>query len=302
MDESQIQKTISDMVNFTIYSMRTPLQHFPDEVGLQYEYEDVFFPAMDGVILEGWFIPADSDKVIICNHMAPGNRAGWPGNREPYHSINPVEVNFIPEFKVLHDAGYNVLAYDLRNHGRSGQGSGGVVGNGFLEYRDIIGSIRYMKNRPDTKHMTIGLRSVCMGANSTITAMAKHPKEFSEIKAMVAPQPISLSAFAKKFFETMGVENGMEMYAKGIFETSGLHLEDLSPLKFAHAVKVPTLMTQVHEDSGTYPEDVQAIFDALGSEEKKLFWIEGTTRRFDGYNYAGQHPELMLEWFDKYMK
>ena len=63
MDESQIQKTISDMVNFTIYSMRTPLQHFPDEVGLQ--YEDVFFPAMDGVILEGWFIPADSDKVII---------------------------------------------------------------------------------------------------------------------------------------------------------------------------------------------------------------------------------------------
>lgn len=36
MDESQIQKTISDMVNFTIYSMRTPLQHFPDEVGLQY--------------------------------------------------------------------------------------------------------------------------------------------------------------------------------------------------------------------------------------------------------------------------
>ncbi|RZK59345.1 MAG: hypothetical protein EOP27_00305 [Rhodococcus sp. (in: high G+C Gram-positive bacteria)] len=26
------------------------------------------------------------------------------------------------------------------------------------------------------------------------------------------------------------------------------------------------------------------------------FWIEGTTERFRGYNYFGEHPELMLEF------
>jgi pimeloyl-ACP methyl ester carboxylesterase len=38
---------------------------------------------------------------------------------------------------------YSVLAYDLRNHGRSGAGSGGIVAIGLLEYRDVIGSLRY---------------------------------------------------------------------------------------------------------------------------------------------------------------
>ena len=29
--------------------------------------------------------------------------------------------------------------------------------------------------------------------------------------------------------------------------------------------------------------------------------MEGTTTRFDGYNYFGENPETMVEFFDKYM-
>ena len=45
-------------------------------------YEDVFFPSLDGVGLEGWFIPADSDRLVIANHFMPGNRYGYPGHLE----------------------------------------------------------------------------------------------------------------------------------------------------------------------------------------------------------------------------
>jgi len=31
---------------------------------------------------------------------------------------------------------------------------------------------------------------------------------------------------------------------------------------------------------GAQNKSAQKIFDLLGSEEKELFWIEGTTRRF----------------------
>ena len=48
----------------------------------------------------------------------------------------------------------------------------------------------------------------------------------------------------------------------------------------------------------TRPEDVQSIYDAIPIEEKKLVWIEGTTRRFDGYNYFGAHPEVAIDWFN----
>jgi uncharacterized protein len=42
-----------------------PVLRRPDEVGL--DYEDVTFPSIDDVPLEGWFIPADSDRLVIHN-------------------------------------------------------------------------------------------------------------------------------------------------------------------------------------------------------------------------------------------
>ena len=48
----------------------------------------------------------------------------------------------------------------------------------------------------------------------------------------------------------------------------------------------------------TRPQDVQDIYDAIPVAEKSLYWMEGTDRRFDGYNFFGAHPELPIEWFD----
>ena len=58
----------------------------------------------------------------------------------------------------------------------------------------------------------------------------------------------------------------------------------------ARSVTVPTLVTQVHDDFRTKPSNVQEIFDTIAAEDKKLFWIEGTDERFQGYNYWNDHP------------
>jgi uncharacterized protein len=75
----------------------------------------------------------------------------------------------------------------------------------------------------------------------------------------------------------------------------GLH--EKPPLEYAKSIHIPTLVAQVHDDSMTRPEDVQSIYVAVGVEEKKLVWIEWTTRRCDGYNYFGEHPEVAIDWF-----
>lgn len=49
------------------------------------------------------------------------------------------------------------------------------------------------------------------------------------------------------------------------------------------------------------PSDVQQIFDLIAAKHKKLFWIEGTDERFQGYNHFSNHPELMLEWFNSHI-
>ena len=110
--------------------LRSPVLHSPSEQNL--DYENVTFPSRDGVPLEAWFIPATgSNKLIIANHPMGFSRSGMPTQFEPWHSQwassgNGFEVNFIPDYKILHDAGYNVLTYDLRNLGLSGAANGGT--------------------------------------------------------------------------------------------------------------------------------------------------------------------------------
>lgn len=62
----KIHPMIEQYAQLFAYGVRTPVLRRPSDYGM--DYEDVFFPSMDGVSLEGWFIPADSDKLLIVNH------------------------------------------------------------------------------------------------------------------------------------------------------------------------------------------------------------------------------------------
>jgi hypothetical protein len=84
--------------------------------GYGMEYDDVFFPSLDSIPLEAWFIPADSDKLLIINHPMTCNRYGFSGHLPPWNTIfGGFEVNSLPELKHLHDAGYNILTAIGRN-------------------------------------------------------------------------------------------------------------------------------------------------------------------------------------------
>ena len=301
MNEIQANEFINGMADLFAHSTRTPILRRPDEYGMA--YEDVFFPSIDGITLEGWFIPADTDRLVICNHCMPANRYGYPGHLEPWKSLGfgDFEVSFLPKYKALHDAGYNVLAYDIRNHGRSGAGSGGLVGHGTLEYRDVIGSVRYAKSRPDTKDMKTGMLSVCLGANSSIVAMKKHPEEFSHIRAMIALQPVTAGVFVEVAMERADIPNGALRFDEALYQRTGMRLKELWPTEYAKAATIPTLVAQVREDFTIRPSLIEVIHGYISAKDKKLFWIEGTDKRFQGYNFFGKNPELMLEWFGSHM-
>jgi hypothetical protein len=223
------------------------------------------------------------------------SRSGYPGHLEGFNDFGGFEVSFLPEYRALHDAGYNILCYDLRNHGLSGVGNGGTVGIGLLEYRDVIGSIRYAKSRPDTTNMTTGLLSVCLGANSTIVAIDKHAEEFAHIKALIALQPISARAFIERAVERNQIEDGVKLFDDALHRRTGFHVDAQSPIQHAKSIQLPTFVAQVHDDFLTTPSDVQTIYDNISAADKKLHWIEGTDQRFQGYNYFSNHPELAIE-------
>jgi uncharacterized protein len=295
----------------TVDRYRAPVLHWPSEAGL--DYDDVTFTSSDGVPLEGWFIPAaGSDRLIIANHPSGFSRSGQPTQLDPWNqqwgtSGNGFEVNFVPDLKILHDAGYNVLTYDLRNHGLSGAANGGIGTSGWLEARDVVGSLRYARGRADTAKMAIGLFSRCLGCNSTFAAMTQFPREFDGVRCLVAPQPVTTRIIVTHQLARAGIPSDRiydaiyDLDRRIVLRTSfGFAARD--PREWAKNVPIPTFLYQVHDDVLTEPGDIEAIFENIPVTDKKLQWVENTTARWDGYLEFQRRPQPMLEWFGTHMK
>ncbi len=235
----------------------------PADVGLA--FVETSFSSSDGISLEAWFIPCEgSDKLVIANHPMSFSRYGFPSHLEPWKSLyassgNDIEVNFIPDYKILHDAGYNVLTYDLRNFGHSGAANGGVNSGGLFEARDVIGSLVHARTQKDLSGMRVGLFSRCLGCNATLFAMEQQPEQFRDVRCMVALQPLSTRVAVERMQELAGAPaeaiNDLEQQMR--LNTS-FALDDHTPVHAAKSVMVPTLMGQVHDDLMTRPSDVQS--------------------------------------------
>jgi hypothetical protein len=295
---------IQGVANFSANPMRTPVLRDPAEHGMS--FDDVFFQSLDGVPLEAWYIPAakESNLLIIANHPLPMNRYGLAGHLEPWDVMDPTEINFLFELKHLHDAGYNILTYDLRNLGRSGAGNNGACGVGRYEWRDCVGAKKYVDAHPELSKMKVGLLSRCTGGNAQYEAISRYPELFENVSCMVSPLVVSMEVFTKNYANSVvdGAGDFPELLDFEQLKAGGLKNAEMTPHLFAKDVKMPTLVVQVRGDKWTEDEDGEKTLDLLGAEEKELFWIEGTTRRWVGYNYFGQNPEKLIGWFDKFMK
>jgi hypothetical protein len=304
--DEEIQHLLSQIAGGFGHPIRSPLLKTPSDYGL--DFEEVTFPSLDGVPLEAWYIPrAGSTKLIIANHPLWFNRYGFPSHLEPWKSIgalggNNFEVDFVPDYRILHEAGYNVLAYDMRNLGHSGTGNGGIGSGGRFEARDVVGSLMYARGREDLKDMAIGLFSRCQGSNATMFAMQQFPDHFEDVRCVVSPQPLSVGVTMERTLELLGVPERIDELEEMVRRIVSFRFDQMSPVEWAKSVMVPTFLYQVHDDLLTRPSDVQAMFDNIPIAQKKLVWIHDTTARWDGYLHFQREPGQMLEWFETYMR
>ncbi|MFZ7261171.1 alpha/beta hydrolase family protein [Avibacterium avium] len=270
-------------------------------------FEEWVIPSDDGVPLEAWFIPAKggmSDKLVIFNHALPMCRAGFPGHfGQPWASFDDCEIDFVIQYKHLTDAGYNVLTYDLRNHGNSGAGNGGVSGIANWEWRDCVGVKKFVDAHPELSKMKVALYSQCLGGNSQYRAIATHPELFANVKCMVSPFVLKLEGFMDTFAEIRGVQQYLPLIDLELIKQGGFPMAQCTADLDAPNVHMPVLMLQLRNDGWTRnPENAEHTFSLLGSKEKEMLWIEDTPHRFkDGYNYFGRHPEKILAFINRYM-
>ncbi|MEV7629817.1 alpha/beta hydrolase [Actinoplanes sp. NPDC089786] len=300
--KQQTETALNHLSQAFINPPRSPILHAPDV-----PHEDVTFPSADGVPLEGWFIPADSDRLIIANHPMGFNRAGQPTHLEPWASIwgpsgNAIEVNFVPDYRILHEAGYNVLAYDLRNMGLSGAANGGAVTSGLFEARDVLGSLRYVAQRRDTATMRVSLFSRCLGANSTFAAMRQDPAAFEHVYSLVACQPVSDRVIMGRMLDLLCVgAHHLDDLDRRVKIGTSIGFGERPDAAWARHVRIPTYLYGVHDDALTTPEDLKQMHHVMDVNDKHLAWVRDTTARWDGYLEFQRRPEPMLDWWRRHL-
>lgn len=293
-----IFKMLGTMIgNTVLHPVEQPMPKNPADYGLR--YSDVMFKTRDGVKLSGWLINESGSSTVIMTHFGyRANRFGYQtthqGTIKPYNQ----EIEFVNVAKRLVDAGYAVLMYDLRNHGLSEKSQLGVGTGGVEESNDVIAAVKFVAGHNKLAGKDIGLLSYCMGANSTFYAQGRDPEIFlqSHVKALVAMQPLTNGEFLRAYG-----------FPKRIFKHAAAHYRkhtgysiDEPILPHIEKVVTPTLLVQGLRDPWTNLDFVRAVYDSI-PVEKKMYWIEDMTHRFDGYNWFGDHPERMLGWFKKYL-
>ncbi len=135
-------------------SKRKPLYVWPDEYKMA--YENIYFTTEDKVLIKGWFIPCEeSEKTIILMH-------GWGMNRS----------DILKNTYFLHDLGFNLVYFDFRALGESG---GKVSSIGYLETRDALAAVKYLKETRPESCKKIGLYGLSMGGMVAICEGARSP-------------------------------------------------------------------------------------------------------------------------------
>lgn len=126
-------------------------------------FEDVRFPSRQaGINLVGWYVAvedANAPTVIITHGL---------GSCKHAHSV------LIPA-GMLHNAGFNVLMFDLRDQGFSDVEDGRTaIGN--EEYLDLLGAWDWVQETKGAKAESIGVFGVSLGAATTLAAFAEEPQ------------------------------------------------------------------------------------------------------------------------------
>ena len=137
------------------HASRTPIARSPREVAER--VEDVTFRASDGVALHGWYFPGAGERAAVLVHGKDSNRLDSDG------------LTFVA--RTLHEAGYAVLAFDLRGHGAS---AGDRFSLGHHERKDIAAAVDHLVARGHPIGR-IALFGESMGASAAIQALRLRP-------------------------------------------------------------------------------------------------------------------------------
>lgn len=260
----------------TLHPERRALGPTPTARGMV--YTDVSFKTRDGLTLRGWWIPGTQHETIVMIHGLSNNREE-PLNKAGY----------------LHQAGYNLLVFDLRGHGQS-DGNGTTMGYREPEdARAAVAEARALDPGP------IALFGYSLGASISVEEAATNP----DVTAVIEDSGFSSvgDVFLARFTEVTRLPNlpwAAPLVAFGALDL-GTSLWNVRPAGLAAQLHKPLLAIIGTADTIVPPAEGLAIFDAAPGP-KQLLVVHGAGH-VGAYDTANaEYQQTVLGFLAKSMR
>lgn len=218
-----------------IYHPERTLIATPAAINL--EFDEVLFPASDGIMLHGWFIPKEGSRaaVLFC-HGNAGNIS---------HRLKTIEV--------LHNLNLDVFIFDYRGYGKS-EGSPSEQGT----YRDAEGAWNYLVNT-----MGISPQRLIIHGRSLGGAIAAYLASKKQAKMLVLESAFSSTrALARD-------------YCAGFVMLYPILSYTYPTLEYIEKIQIPVLIMHSRTDETIPFSHGEKLFQAA-KEPKKFLELSGS--------------------------
>lgn len=280
-----------------VVGQRQPITRSPADVGL--DYEEVSFNAIDGVQIQGWFVPAEGSgagpgPAVVFVHGWLWNRVGNVAGLVPFKDR---DVDFLPAVRAVHDAGMHVLMFDLSNHGQSG--SRLPMTFGAWESRDLIGAMSYLRVRPEVDPVRIGVLGTSMGGNTALEAAPY----CQPIPAMLLLQPNRAGTFISRFAKDHLGKRGPAILPLTDWCYTAVRAPRPSKADPAAAARLLTATVVKYVQGTGDPWGTMSDVEAMAEATPRALPLVKypSTGRYEGYAYINEYASEVASFFTDYL-
>ena len=246
----------------------------------QIDYEDIEFTTKDNLKIKGWLIKSKENRatVILC------------------HGLFATMDDMIDCIPFLHHTGYNVVAFDFRNCGRS---EGKITTLGYYETAELNSAVDFVLKQESLSHNIIAWGK-SMGAAVALLEASKNPN----IQGVIAES--SFLSFKQTIAHHAKLLYGLPpfpMVYLTIFWVKVRTGIDPDKVDIINAVKKlddkPVLFVGSEADERIPAKDAKRLFDECSSKNKEL-WItkEGEHGGIFDAN-KNEYEKRVIEFLDK---
>lgn len=243
-------------------------------------YHEISIPTANGKRLFGWFIAAQGDAAA----PAVAVLHGWGGNAEM----------MLPLAVPLHGAGYAVLLFDARNHGRSDSDSFSSMPR-FAE--DLEHALDWLARQPGVNAERIAVVGHSVGAAAALLSASRHRSLAGviSIASFSHPETMMRRMLASHHIPYAPLGWYVLHYVQRVI---GHQFSDIAPCNTIKKISCPVLLVHGTEDTIVPVEEAEFIYANRCGDNVRLLILPGD---HDSVDELEKHVDELTAFLDQIM-